>query len=48
MQRRGFFIGEKLYEALRQKAESSETPISEHVRAALAQYLQFDATKAAQ
>lgn len=45
MTRRGFFIGDKLYETLRLKAISSETPISEHVRAALAAYLNFDASK---
>ena len=45
MTRRNFFIGDKLYEELKKKAIISETPVSEHVRAALAAYLKFDARK---
>ncbi|TDN70427.1 ribbon-helix-helix protein, CopG family [Paraburkholderia sp. BL10I2N1] len=39
MTRRNFFIPEKLYEALQAKAAETGTPVAEHVRRALADYL---------
>jgi hypothetical protein len=46
MTRRNFFVGDRMWQALRAKAEASDTPIAEHVRAAIAQYLSIPAAEA--
>lgn len=42
MTRRNFFLPDIIFEALQAKANKSGTPMSEHVRAALAQYLKLE------
>ena len=46
MQRRNFFLPNKVFEALKAKADKSGTPMSEHVRAALIAYLKIDESAA--
>ena len=42
MHRRNFYIPEALYKGLVEKAKASGMPMAEHVRAALAAYLEAD------
>jgi hypothetical protein len=42
MHRRNFFLSDVIYDALVAKAQKSGTTMSEHLRAALIQYLKID------
>lgn len=39
MKRKGFFCSDKLWNALEAVADSTGTPVAEHLRAAIAQYV---------
>lgn len=39
MKRKGFFCSDKLWNALEAVADDTGTPVAEHIRAAIAQYV---------
>jgi hypothetical protein len=41
MKRRGFFCSDKLYSAVETIADDTGTPVAEHIRAALANYIKL-------
>ena len=41
MKRRGFFCSDKLYSAVEDIADNTGTPVAEHIRAALANYVKL-------